>query len=484
MTIRLYDSQQRKVVDLEPRDDGRVSMYACGPTVYNRIHVGNARTLVWYDMIRRYLTYRGYDVTYVMNYTDVDDKIIQRAKVEGIPTEGVTIKYTQAFEEDMRALGMERASLVVRATDHIDDMVEAIEGLIEKGVAYEVDGDVWFAVENFDGYGRLSHRSLDDMRAGERIEPSANKRYPLDFALWKSAKEGEPSWPSPWGPGRPGWHIECSVMSTKYLGMGFDIHGGGRDLIFPHHENELAQAEGLEDGSFVRYWVHAGLVQMESEKMSKSIGNVVLARDVLEQYSGEVGRYWMLASSLRTQAVFSDDTLDDAERALERWRTFLEAARHALGDEAPAGAATRQRPLDGPEPEGVGAEFIARFIDAMDDDFNSAEAFAAVHDLVREANRLIEPAQRGDDAERKTLAGMLEAFLELTELLNFRLDANAEDSHLVSGLVEYLLELRELARQEKAFERADAIRQRLIELGVAIEDTPAGPRWRVSGLSR
>ena len=483
MTIRMYESQQRKVVDLEPRDEGRVSMYACGPTVYNLIHIGNARTLVWYDMIRRYLAYRGYDVTYVMNYTDVDDKIIERAKVEGIPTEGVTSKYTQAFEDDMRALGTEHATLVVRCTDHIDDMVAAIEGLIERGVAYEVDGDVWFAVEKFDGYGKLSHRSLDDMRAGERIEPNVSKRYPLDFALWKSAKEGEPSWPSPWGPGRPGWHIECSVMSTKYLGMGFDIHGGGRDLIFPHHENELAQAEALESGSFVRYWLHAGLVQMESEKMSKSIGNVVLARDVIQQYGGEIGRYWMLSSSLRSQAVFSDDTLDDAGRALDRWRTFFESAQHALGDEAPAAAATRQRPIKGPEPEGAGAEFIKRFIDAMDDDFNSAEAFAAVHDLVREANRLVEGAQRGDDAERKTLAGMLEAFLELTGLLNFRLDAKAGDSQLVGGLVDYLLELRELAREEKAFERADAIRERLTELGVAIDDTPAGPRWRVSGHS-
>jgi cysteinyl-tRNA synthetase len=481
--IKVYDSKQRKLVALEPRDEGRISMYACGPTVYNLIHVGNARTLVWYDMVRRYLVYRGYDVTYVMNYTDVDDKIIERANIEGIPTEGVTRKYTQAFEADMSALGTEPATLIVRATDHIGDMVIAIQGLIDKDVAYEVDGDVWFAVERFDGYGGLSGRSLDDMRAGDRIEPSAGKRSPLDFALWKSAKEGEPSWPSPWGEGRPGWHIECSVMSTKYLGMSFDIHGGGLDLIFPHHENELAQAEGLHGGTFARNWVHAGLVQMESEKMSKSLGNVVLARDVVEHYGGEVGRYWMLASSLRSQAIFSDDSLDDADRSLERWRTFLEAARHALGDEAPAPSGRAQRPLDGPEPEGAGAEFIARFIAAMDHDFNSAQAFAAVHDLVSEGNRLVEGAQRGEEGERKSLAGLLEAFLELMGVLNLKLDAKADDSQLVGGLVEYMLELREVARKEKAFERADEIRSRLTDLGVAIDDTPAGPRWRVSGAS-
>jgi len=481
MAIRIYESRRREVVDLEPRDEGRISMYACGPTVYNLIHVGNARTLVWYDQLRRYFEYRGYDVTYVMNYTDVDDKIIERAKVEGIPPEGVTTKYAQAYEEDMSALGTEPASLVVRATDHIEGMIEAIQGLIDKGLAYEAEGNVWYAVEKFDGYGKLSGRSLDDMRAGDRIEPSPGKEHPLDFALWKSAKEGEPAWQSPWGPGRPGWHIECSVMSTKYLGMGFDIHGGGRDLIFPHHENELAQAEGLFGGEFVHYWLHAGLVQMESEKMSKSIGNIVLARDVVQQYGGETARYWMLASSLRSQAVFSDDTLDDAARSLERWRTFLEAAWHALGDEAPTASSTYRRVLSDPAPEGVGAEFISRFLAAMDDDLNSAEAFAAIHDLVREGNRMIEGAQRGDEAERKSLAGILEVFLELTSVLNFRLESPADDSGLVAGLVEYLLELRESARSDSAFARADEIRDRLTQLGVSIEDTPAGPRWRVSG---
>src|ERR671918_2995887 len=264
MTIRIYDSQQRKVVPLQTRDADRVGMYVCGPTVYNYIHIGNARTLVWFDVIRRYLVYRGYDVNYVMNYTDVDDKLIERAKLERLSTDAISAKYSAAFEQDMTKLGARSADIICRATDHIEDMVKAIEGLVEKGVAYAVDGDVFFAVDRFDGYGKLSGRSLDDMRAGERIEPHADKRNPLDFALWKSAKEGEPAWESPWGRGRPGWHIECSVMSTKYLGMGFDVHGGGSDLIFPHHENEIAQAQSLGH-RFAHVWMHNGMLRFKGE---------------------------------------------------------------------------------------------------------------------------------------------------------------------------------------------------------------------------
>ncbi len=454
-------------------------MYVCGPTVYNYIHIGNARTLVWYDFIRRYLAYRGFDVTYVMNYTDVDDKIIERAKLEGLPPEGVARKYTQAFESDMSALGVQPADVVCKATDHIEDMVTAIEGLVDSGVAYESEGDVFFSVEDFPGYGKLSGRSLEDMRAGERVEPAANKRHPLDFALWKSAKEGEPSWSSPWGPGRPGWHIECSVMSTKYLGMGFDIHGGGRDLLFPHHENELAQAEALAgEEPFVRHWVHAGLVQMESVKMSKSLGNVVLARDALERYSGEVVRYWTLMGSYRTQAIFSDDSLADAARAYGRWKTFVEAATHALGEGSPNPPKKPRRPFG--SSEDPPPDYIGRFAAAMDDDFNSSEAVAAIHDLVREANKNIDGAQRGDEDDRNTLKSLFESFLEMTAVLNFDFDSGADDADLVSGLVEYLLELREQARAERAFDRADAIRTRLLELGVILEDTPAGTRWRLA----
>ena len=483
MTIRIHDSLTKKTVPLETRDEGRVSMYCCGPTVYNYIHIGNARTFLWFDFIRRYLAYRGYDVTYVMNYTDVDDKIIERANLERIPPEAVTRKYTDAFETDMAGLGVRQADIVVRATDHIAEMIEAIAALIEKGSAYESDGNVWFAVESFAGYGKLSGRSLDDMRAGERIEPHPGKRHPLDFALWKTAKEGEPSWGSPWGPGRPGWHIECSVMSTRYLHMGFDIHGGASDLIFPHHENEIAQAEALAgDEPFVRHWLHSGLVQMDAEKMSKSLGNFVLVKDVLQRQSGESVRYWGLAGSYRAQPSFSEESLRDAEQGYDRWKTFYGSATHVLGPDMPRLEGAYSRPVGTASPtEGPDAS-LADFTAALDDDFNSAGAFAAVHELVREGNRILEEAQRGDDDARKELIAVVRPFLEMTTVLGFTFASDGEaDSELVGGLVEYLIELRQQAREEKAFDRADAIRDRLLDLGVAIEDTPAGTRWRLGG---
>src|ERR671914_1021224 len=291
MTVHIYDTLSGRVKPLEPRDRGRVTLYGCGPTVYNLAHVGNVRTILWYDLIRRYLEFRGYEVTYVMNYTDVDDKIIERSAVEGIPTEAIADKYARALERDLESLGVGPPDILSRATEHIEDMVKAVQGLIERGVAYEAHGNVFFSVESFSGYGKLSGRSLEEMRAGERVEPSPSKRHPLDFALWKAAREEEPAWPAPWGPGRPGWHIECSVMSTKYLGMGFDIHGGASDLIFPHPEKELPHTEALAGrGPFVRHWLHSGMVQMQAEKMSKSLGNIVTARQALDRYDGEVIR--------------------------------------------------------------------------------------------------------------------------------------------------------------------------------------------------
>jgi len=484
MTIRFHDSHLRKVVELTTRDPGRVLMYVCGPTVYNLIHIGNARTFLWFDFIRRYFAYRGLQVTYVMNYTDVDDKIIERAQVEGSTTDAVTAKYTRAFEDDMAALGVAPADILSRATDHIEDMVKAIEGLIERGTAYAAGGDVFYSVEKFSSYGKLSGRSLEDMRAGDRVDPHEGKSHPLDFALWKAAKEGEPSWPSPWGPGRPGWHIECSVMSTKYLGMGFDIHGGASDLIFPHHENEIAQAESLaETEPFVRHWMHAGLVQMESVKMSKSLGNVVLAREVVAAYPGEVARYWAMTGSYRTQLSFSDEALADAAQGYERWSTFLAAAKHALGPDMPPAPQPVRRPEGADGLVGPGAEYIGRFIEALDDDFNSSQAFAVVHELVREANRRIEAAQRGETEDREVLSSLAEAFAEMTSMMGFSF-APTESPRLVDDLVQYLLELRDTARSEKEFERADAIRSRLAAMGVAIEDTPAGARWRLTPVPR
>jgi cysteinyl-tRNA synthetase len=482
MAIRIYDTRARRNVELDVRDSGRVSMYGCGMTVYGYAHIGNARTVLWYDQIRRYLEYRGFAVTYVMNYTDVDDKIIERAKLEKATAEEIAHKYSVAFEKDMTALGVAPPTILCRATDHIEDMIKSIEGLIERGAAYEAEGDVYFSVETFRSYGKLSHRSLDDIRAMERIEPSDKKRHPVDFALWKAAKEGEPSWESPWGPGRPGWHIECSVMATKYLGMDFDIHSGATDLIFPHHENEIAQAEALDarGRAFVRHWMHAGLVQMETEKMSKSLGNIVLVKDLLESYPGEVVRYWALTSSYRSQAVFSDDSLEDARQAYERLNNFHTAARHLLGDEFPAPESARRR-INDASVEGPGAELVVRFIEAMDDDFNSARALAAVHDLVRSGNKLIEGAQRGDSGRRAELKDLTGRFVELTDVLGLHFLADEPAAGLAGGLIDFLLELREEARADKAFDRADAIRSKLQELGVSVEDTPAGPRWRLPG---
>jgi cysteinyl-tRNA synthetase len=475
MSVRIYDTQARRVVPLTTRERGRVGMYLCGPTVYNRIHIGNARTTLWFDMIRRYLAYRGFDVTYVMNYTDVDDKIIASAAVEGIPPDVVAKKYSEAFEDVMRALGVDGPDILCRATDHIDLMVEAIGRLIERGYAYDTGGDVFFSIEKFPDYGKLSGRSIDEMREGARIEPHENKRHPVDFALWKAAKEGEPSWWSPWGPGRPGWHIECSVMSTKYLGMGFDVHGGGSDLIFPHHENETAQAEALEGTEpFVRHWLHAGMVQMDAEKMSKSLGNFVLADDVVAAYGGEVVRYWALSGSYRTQVAFSAATLDDAKAAYERWKTFLYGARHALGDTMRRGSEPSRR--DG---AAISDPYVQRFIDAMDDDFNSPEAFAVIHELVRDGNKRLEGAQRGDASERAALLGIVGSFFELTGVLGFRFESGSVSSDLSARLIDYLIELRAAARTERAFERADGIRAKLAELGVGLEDTPAGTRWRL-----
>ena len=467
MSLRIYDSAARSVVAFEPAHPPRVSMYVCGPTVYGLVHIGNARTFLWFDLIRRYLTYRGFEVSFVMNYTDVDDKIIERAREEDVDEETLAHRYAEAFEADMNALGVGAPDVLARATQHIPDMVAAVEGLVEQGFAYEADGNVFFAVERFDGYGRLSGRSLEDMRAGRRVEPHPSKHHPLDFALWKAAKEGEPSWSSPWGPGRPGWHIECSVMSIRYLGMGFDLHGGGTDLIFPHHENELSQAEALTgEAPFVRHWLHSGMVQMQSEKMSKSLGNIVTARQALERFDGEVVRMWALSGSYRTQVVFSEQALHDASAAYERCKTFHESCARLFARAAGPSAARDS--------------YRDRFIAAMDDDFNSAAAVAVIHDLVREGNGELEAAARGDSAARGRLEGLAGTFAELTSVLGFSFAPEVVSSELAGSLIDYLLELREQARAEREFERADEIRRRLAGMGVVIEDTPSGARWRLT----
>ena len=479
--IRLHDTLSGTLRPLETREPGRVGIYACGPTVYSRIHVGNARPYVVFSLLKRFLEHEGYAATLVINVTDVNDKIYAAAAAAGLPSEQLAREMTATYVEDTDGLGLGRPDHEPLATETVGPIVALIEALIERGHAYAAGGDVYFRVRSFGPYGKLSNRALADMEQGEDdINAAGVKESPHDFALWKAGKPGEDTaWDAPWGRGRPGWHIECSVMSTKYLGMGFDIHGGASDLTFPHHENEIAQAEALAGaGPFVRFWMHAGLVQMESQKMSKSLGNVVLVRDVVARYPGEVARYWALAGSYRTQLTFSDGVLDDSAQAYDRWSTFLAAARHALGGDMPATPAAT-RPADAEPPEGPGGEYVQRFTDTLDDDFNSSGAFAVVHDLVREANRCVEGAQRGPGEDRNLLIAFTETFLELTSVMGFRFDAATGSDELTARLIDYLLELREGARRNKEFAAADGIRDRLESFGVSIEDTPVGPRWRL-----
>lgn len=463
MSIVVMNTLTRSKEVLETRDPGKVAIYVCGPTVYNHIHVGNARSAIVFDVIRRYLRWRGYDVTFVQNYTDVDDKIITKAQEEGRDPTDVAREYSLAFEDVMNALGVQAPDILVKATDHIDSMIDEIQRLIANEHAYESNGSVWFSVESFAGYGKLSGRSLDDVRAGERVEPDPSKRNPLDFAVWKAAKPGEPSWESPWGQGRPGWHIECSAMSVKYIGMGFDIHGGGSDLIFPHHENEIAQAEGAAGAApFVRYWLHNGMVNVDATKMSKSLGNFVLAKDFITEVSPSTLRFMAIAGHYRSDVDFGDDAERQARRATERFEVFWQAAGTSAGDVTDAGS-----------------RFLERFTAAMDDDFNTPLAISVLHDLVRNGNAELELISRGDEEAAVRLSSLAGAFSQITEVLGIKPVARKAGDGLVADLIGLALEMREEARKARRFEDADSIRDRLGELGVVIEDTPAGARWHL-----
>lgn len=470
MGLMVTNTLNRKKEPLLPREPGKIGMYVCGPTVYNHIHVGNARAAIVFDVIRRYLSWRGFEVTFVQNYTDVDDKIIAKAQEEGRPPENVASDYSSAFEQAMNALGIDPPTLLVKATDHIDDMVQMIGQLIDRGFAYEGGGSVWFAVEKFPGYGKLSGRGLEDVRAGERVEPDPNKNSPLDFALWKAAKPGEPAWDSPWGKGRPGWHIECSAMSAKYLGMGFDIHGGGSDLIFPHHENEIAQSEAATgEAPFVRYWLHNGMVNFDEEKMSKSLGNFILVKDFLQQVPAQVLRLMAIAGHYRSDIDFGESALTQARRTAERLNLFSAAAKGASEESRDAG--------------GHAGPFLERFREAMDDDFNTPRALSVLHDLVKSGNSEVEAIHRGDAEARGRLGQLVSAFNEITHVLGVAASGEAQspgtDSRLTSGLIELALDLRERARKDRRFGDADLVRNQLSELGVVLEDTPNGTRWRL-----
>lgn len=473
MAIRLYNSLTHQKEEFVPKVPEKASIYACGPTTYNYFHLGNARMLVVFDMIRRYLIYKGYDVTYVQNFTDVDDKIIKRSAEEGMDPMALARKYIDEYFKDAKALNILPADIHPKATEHISEMIEIIKKLEGKELAYNVDGDVYFAVDKFPGYGKLSGRSLEDMIAGARIEVDERKRNPMDFALWKKAKEGEPFWQSPWGKGRPGWHIECSAMALKYLGPGFDIHGGGGDLVFPHHENEIAQSEGCLDGEhFARYWMHNAFITINQEKMSKSLGNFFLVRDVVEKFPGDVIRFYLLGTHYRSPLDFDDEKLVMASKGLDRLKNSIRLAKEALGKIHP-----NDRSQADDELVEASREAKEAFEESMDDDFNSAQAYAALFELAKEINTYLSK----DVRLASSLAEATKTLLELATVLGFDLEteeaATQADSGKLAQVMELVLEIRLNARKNKDWATADLIRDRIKEIGIVIEDTTDGARW-------
>lgn len=496
--MRLYNTLSRSKVDFNPITPGKVSLYVCGPTVYNHIHFGNARTFLSFDLIRRYLEYKGLDVSFVQNITDVDDKIINKANEEGRSFEEVAHEYTEAFIAAMDALGVKPPSARPKATEHIDEMIELIENLIKKGHAYEVDGDVYFDVRSYPPYGKLSGRNLDDLRSGARVEIDSRKKDPMDFALWKSAKPDEPSWKSPWGAGRPGWHIECSVMSEDELGFPFDIHGGGADLIFPHHENEIAQSEAGTGLEFARYWLHGGMLMIDSEKMSKSLGNFTTLKDVLEQYPASIIRMFMLQTHYRSPLDFTDKRLEEAAATQERVLTFIENVNWAESNKKDLH--TNEKFDNGVAQTELAqklGETRSKFESEMDDDFNSAGALGAIFELIRAANAVLSHRAADDSGSLLLLTQSRDLVLELFEVLGIDFSKLSEAEEyplefisLAANLSEYegdsvsdalgsLLDSRAKARAEKNWKQADLIRDGFAALGYVIEDTPNGARVKV-----
>jgi len=464
MSIRVYNTASRQKEAFETIEPGKVRLYVCGPTVYDRAHVGHAMSSLVFDIIRRYLEYKGYQVQHVMNYTDVDDKIIQRANHQGIDPFELAERYIQEYMHHLEQLNILPASINPRATQDMDQIISMIQGLVEKGYAYESQGDVYFRVRNFDRYGDLSGRHIEDMQAGARIEVGDLKEHPMDFALWKSAKMGEPAWDSPWGSGRPGWHIECSAMNLAHLGEQIDIHGGGNDLIFPHHENEIAQSECFTGVQFSRYWVHNGMLQLSGEKMSKSLGNLVSIEEFLSDHEGDVLRMMVLNSHYRSPLTFNDAVISQAGRALERLRSgirpTLVSADQSSQSEKGNLAGQVQITRDG-------------FIKSMDDDFNTAGALGVLFDLVRAINQA---RSAGMDAEN--LKEAQDLLVEMTTVLGLSLTPAAPILSNADPFVELLIELRNELRKDKRWDLSDKIRDQLEELGVSLEDGKEGTAWR------
>ena len=463
--MKLYNTLTQKKEEFVPIEEGKVRMYSCGPTVYNYFHIGNARPFIVFDVLRRFLEYIGYDVKFVQNFTDVDDKIINRSLEEGISAKEVADKYIAEYFKDADALGIRRADVHPRVSDHMPEIIDMIEQLIDRGLAYNIDGNVYYQVEHFHDYGKLSKQSIEDLKAGARIDVNDEKRSPLDFALWKKKKDGEPYWESPWGQGRPGWHIECSAMSRKHLGQTIDIHGGGQDLIFPHHENEIAQSEGSCGCTFANYWVHNGYININNEKMSKSKGNFFTVRDIAKHYDLEVVRMFMLMAHYRSPVNFSDELLNQAKNALERLYNAKSKMIFLL-DHAKDDAPTDEQHawIDHLNTYRQG------FTDAMNDDLNTADAIAAIFELVRDANSTLD-----ETSPKACEQAALDLFKELTGVIGL---ASKEEDTSLEAEIEALIEKRQQARKNKDFALADQIRDDLLARGIILEDTREGVKWK------
>ena len=464
--MKIYNTLTRQKEEFVPVHPGKVGMYVCGPTVYNYIHIGNARPMIIFDTVRRYFEYKGYEVNYVSNFTDVDDKIIKKANEEGVTATEIAERYIKECKKDMEALNIKPATHQPRATEEIDGMIKMIQTLIEKGHAYEVDGTVYFKTRSFKDYGKLSKKNIDDLEAGHReikVTGEEGKKDPLDFVLWKPKKEGEIAWDSPWGEGRPGWHIECSEMSKKYIGDTIDIHAGGEDLIFPHHENEIAQSEACNDEKFANYWMHNGFLNINNKKMSKSAGNFFTVREIGEKYPLQVIRFFMLSAHYRTPLNFSDTLVESAKTGLDRILTAIDLCREMAAKEETGSLSVEEK-----EHFAKVEALVKKFEDAMEDDFNTADAVSAIFEIVRESNSTVKDFS-ADYAKK-----VLNVFEDLCGVLGIE---TTKEEEILDEEIEKLIEERQAARKNKDFARADEIRDQLLEQGIILKDTREGVKW-------
>ena len=466
--MKIYNTMSKRKEEFVPLEEGKVKMYVCGPTVYNFIHIGNARPMIVFDTVRRYFEYKGYDVNFVSNFTDVDDKIIKKAIEEGVTADEISKRYIAECKKDMDAMNIKPATKNPLATEEICGMVDMIQTLIDKGYAYEKNGTVYYRTRKFEDYGKLSHKNLDDLRSGERtllVTGEDEKEDPLDFVLWKPKKEGEPAWESPWSEGRPGWHIECSEMSKKYLGEQIDIHAGGEDLIFPHHENEIAQSEAANGKEFAKYWMHNGFLNIDNRKMSKSLGNFFTVREISEKYDLQILRFFMLSAHYRSPLNFSADLMESAKTSLERILTAAENLRFLSGNAGDGGLTDEEKDLIGKS-----EEYVQGFETAMDDDFNTADAIASVFELVKFINTTANGSR-----SKEYLDSLYEKLSGLTDVLGIIIEKKEE---ILDEDIEAMIEKRQAARKERNFALADQIRDELLARGIILEDTREGVKWK------